>query len=102
MTIDRAIEILNPDHLEHYDGLDEVNEARRMGMEALKRTKWTLCSEGKPKDNEKCFVVRVDKETRTPFRDISWFKNGEWWNGIYDSSYKITHWMPWPELPEEE
>lgn len=27
MTIDRAIEILNPEHREHYDGLDEVNEA---------------------------------------------------------------------------
>lgn len=29
MTIDRAIEILNPEHREHYDGLDEVNEACR-------------------------------------------------------------------------
>ena len=37
MTIDRAIEILNPTHREHYDGLDEVNEACRMGMEALER-----------------------------------------------------------------
>ena len=37
MTIDRAIEILNPDHREHYDGLEEVNEACRMGMEALKK-----------------------------------------------------------------
>lgn len=34
MTIDRAIEILNPEHREHYDGMDEVNEACRMGMEA--------------------------------------------------------------------
>ncbi len=40
MTIDRAIEILNPEHREHYDGLDEVNEACRIGMEALKRTRW--------------------------------------------------------------
>ena len=36
MTIDRAIEILNPEHREHYDGMDEVNEACQMGMEALK------------------------------------------------------------------
>lgn len=35
MTIDRAIEILNPEHREHYNGMDEVNEACRMGMEAL-------------------------------------------------------------------
>lgn len=35
MTIDRAIQILDPDHREHYDGLAEVNEACRMGMAAL-------------------------------------------------------------------
>jgi hypothetical protein len=45
MTIDRAIEILNPEHREHYDGMDEVNEACRMGMEALERTRWIPCSE---------------------------------------------------------
>ena len=37
MTIDRAIEILDPEHRENYDGMDEVNEACRMGMEALER-----------------------------------------------------------------
>lgn len=35
MPIDRAIEILDPEHRENYDGMDEVNEACRMGMEAL-------------------------------------------------------------------
>lgn len=45
MTIDRAIEILDPEHRENYDGLDEVNEACRMGMEALKRQRWIPCSE---------------------------------------------------------
>ena len=37
MKIERAIEILDPEHREHYDGMDEVNEACRMGMEALKQ-----------------------------------------------------------------
>lgn len=45
MTIDRAIEILNPEHRENYDGMDEVNEACRMGMEALERTRRIPCSE---------------------------------------------------------
>ena len=36
MTIDRAIEILNPERREHYDGMKEVNEACRKGMKALK------------------------------------------------------------------
>lgn len=49
MTIDRAIEILDPEHRENYDGMDEVNEACRMGMEALERTRWIPCSERLPK-----------------------------------------------------
>ena len=48
MTIDRAIEILDPEHREYYDGMDEVNEACRMGMEALERTRWIPCSERLP------------------------------------------------------
>lgn len=39
MTIDRAIEILYPNHREHYDGIDEVNEACLMGMKALAKQK---------------------------------------------------------------
>ncbi len=35
MTVERAIEILDPTHREHYDSIDVVNEACKMGMEAL-------------------------------------------------------------------
>ncbi len=41
MTYDRAIEILDPEHREHYDSIETVNEACRMGMEALKKCKPT-------------------------------------------------------------
>lgn len=37
MTNERAIEILNPEHREHYDSIETVNEACRMGMEALEK-----------------------------------------------------------------
>ena len=37
MEIERAIEILDPNHREQYDGIEEVNEACRMGMDALKK-----------------------------------------------------------------
>lgn len=41
MKITRAIEILDPTHRERYrdlpDGMEQVNEACRMGMEALKK-----------------------------------------------------------------
>lgn len=42
MTIDRAIQILDPDHREQYDSLETVKEACRMGMEALEKMKSPL------------------------------------------------------------
>ncbi len=35
ISIDRAIEILNPEHREDHPNMDEINEACRMGMEAM-------------------------------------------------------------------
>lgn len=57
MTIDRAIEILDPEHRENYDGMDEVNEACRMGMEALERTRWIPCRERLPEPETEVLVV---------------------------------------------
>lgn len=37
MTVERAIEILNPEHREDYDSIKTVEEACKMGMEALKK-----------------------------------------------------------------
>ena len=126
MTIDRAIEILNPEHREHYDGMDEINEACRMGMEALERTRWIPCSERLPESDEvwQKYIVAY----RYRYRDI-WDDMGEnavvtvadycheqkvWSmdggaviNALIDienvqpwASY-ITHWQPLPELPKE-
>ena len=35
MKIERAIEILNPAHREHYESIEPVDEACRMGIAAL-------------------------------------------------------------------
>ena len=37
MRTERAIEILNPEHREHYESIEPVNEACRMGMKALEK-----------------------------------------------------------------
>ena len=37
MEIERAIEILDPEHREHYESIEPVMEACRMGMEALEK-----------------------------------------------------------------
>lgn len=37
MTTERAIEILNPEHREHYESIEIVEEACRLGMAALEK-----------------------------------------------------------------
>ena len=37
MKIERAIEILDPEHREQYESIEPVNEACRIGMEALEK-----------------------------------------------------------------
>lgn len=101
MTIDRAIEILNPEHREHYESLEPVNEACRMGMEALERSRWIPCSERLPEDVSRCLVCRYDYVTKTRFVDILWFESGIWWDGSHGGDYAVTHWIPLPEPPEE-
>ena len=39
MTDERAMEILDPNHREHYESIEPVNEACRIGMKAIKRVK---------------------------------------------------------------
>lgn len=124
MTIDRAIEILDPEHRENYDGLDE---ACRMGMEALERTRWIPCSERLPEELEPVNVVWVNhrpepyygkiKDVPQKATAVYYRKKWYWWScvcedllaeygrnepDLVDSGIEITHWMPLPELPEEE
>lgn len=101
MTIDRAIEILNPEHREHYDGLEEVNEACRMGMEALKRSRWIPCSESLPEDAGKYLVcVASEAFPGSMYIDILRYDKKGWKRDcVYAAN--VTHWQPLPEPPEE-
>lgn len=106
MTIDRAIEILNPEHRENYDGLDEVNEACRMGMEALERTRWIPCSERRPEESG-CYLVAVkrwyDGKTVTKaaiWNEVDWLSYEK--RIMIEITPRVTHWMPLPEPPKEE
>lgn len=126
MEISRAIEILNPEHREHYDGLDEVNEACRMGMEALERTRWIPCSERLPEELVPVNVVWVNRCPPTyyayikdiPFSGTAVLYGGDWYwesavcvdtlkeygrneTDLVDKRVDITHWMPLPEPPKE-
>ena len=107
MTIDRAIEILDPEHRENYNGLDEVNEACRMGMEALKRTRWIPCSERLPEDGQDvlCWYqyFRYGNYNRLwQTYGIGFQYNGNWGGEVSSGrDTKVLFWMPLPEPPEE-
>ena len=100
MKIKRAIEILNPEHQEHYDGLDEVNEACRMGMEALGRQRWIPLTERIPEGE--CIAFSAYGEMLIGWIDMNDKSDTGYIcedDGLY--LYNVTHWMPLPEPPEE-
>lgn len=101
MTIDRAIEILDPEHREHYDGMDEVNEACRMGMEALERMRWTPCSEKLP-DAFVSVLVEIPGEEPFPIvREGYISDDGTWVAGNFKREPgEITRWRPMPAPPK--
>lgn len=117
MTIDRAIEILDPEHRECYDGMDEVNEACRMGMEALERARWIPCYERLPEKSGVYLVAYIATGTIDRLRFYTQYGTGlrskkNVWVGViypYTSNMgveviydNVTHWMPMPEPPKEE
>lgn len=72
------------------------NEACRMDMEALERTRWIPVSERMPEHSGRCLCycngeVRVLKYWRTQQE----FQYG-------GRNRNVTHWMPMPEPPEVE
>ena len=92
MTIDRAIEILDPEHREHYDGMDEVNEACRMGMELpdLKPQKAGIGLDYTYSDV--VYVWTTGGKAMTGIWDgITWIAPFPFWDA-WDE--RITHWQP--------
>ena len=113
MTIDRAIEILDPGHREHYESIDPVNEACRMGMEALERTRWIPCSERLPDLKPQKAGIGLDYTYSDAV--YVWTTGGKAMTGIWDGitwiapfpfwdawDERITHWKPIYPPKEEE
>ena len=104
MTIDRAIEILNPGDWENCGGLDEVNEACRMGMEALERTRWIPCSERRPKEKGRYLVAVKHWVDGKPVTREAYWNEADWLScdRRHEITPRVIHWMPLPEPPKED
>lgn len=102
MTTERAIEILNPEHREHYDSIETVNEACRMGMEALKRTRWISVGKRKPDDG----AVVIAASRHNIAGHTFWDKCVACWDSDAATFYLIDcdkcftgeYWMQLPEV----
>lgn len=69
MTLDRAIEILDPEHRERYASIDPVNEACRMGMEALQKIR-----DGKLVEVVRCYECSFASPAIDELGDVTrWF-----------------------------
>lgn len=60
MTDERAIEILDPEHREHYESIEPVEEACRIGIKAIKRVKELEAENAELRE-------RLDKAVELPF-----------------------------------
>lgn len=96
MTIERAIEILNPEHREHYDSIETVNEACRMGMEALRRARWIPVEEENPPEGE----LILCSDGNVVFQGM--LAAGAWVLDNVARGLQPTHWMLLPEPPGVE
>ena len=109
MTIDRAIKILISGIERYYTPYRELEEAFRMGAEALERTRWIPCSERLPDlipckagtaYSEKVIVWTTERKTMVCVWDgKDWFVPYGFWE-VWGKD--VTHWMPLPEPPEEK
>ena len=79
MTDERAIEILDPEHREHYESIEPVEEACRIGIKAIKRVKELEAENAALRERLKKAVELENKINNGELVDAIWFKS--WVNG---------------------
>lgn len=117
MTVDRAIEILDPDHREDYESIKPINEACRMGIKALRWMEtaciggewpmWTSVEDELPENGDNVLgVIRVGPvgfgSESIEIGVVYWNAATEafyWAEGLFYETIEVTHWMPLPPLP---
>lgn len=87
MTDERAMEILDPDHREHYESIEPINEACRIGIAAIKRTKELEAENASLR-------ARLEKAVELPRiihpNKSEWHIQYQYESGIIDSKIKFS------------
>lgn len=87
MTDERAMEILDPDHREHYESIEPINEACRIGIAAIKRTKELEAENAELR-------ARLEKAVELPRiihpNTYEWHIQYQYESGIIDSKIKFS------------
>lgn len=87
MTDERAMEILDPDHREHYESIEPINEACRIGIAAIKRTKELEAENAELR-------ARLEKAVELPRiihpNKSEWHIQYQYESGIIDSKIKFS------------
>lgn len=118
MTREEAIRILDPEttgqalaEIEYYGGfsgkttaVQAVSDACVLAVAALREQedrRWIPVAERLPEESGMYIVTANDGHVqRVSF--VLWQKKNRVWNLVGARSYwRVTHWMPLPELPEE-
>lgn len=100
-----SAEALRPYELDCVMRLAVVEEACRMGAEALRASGWISVKDGLPDSQADVLVVAFWHEHWQTM--IGWHSDaGKKWRVITPHGERepggVTHWMPLPEPPEEE
>lgn len=102
MTIDRACEILDPEHREHYESIEPVNEACRMAIKALRAQQWISVEDRLPMNNKpvQVYMPKLYRNIQTAFYDRYYGEDDGEWHEQWISNGDVTHWRELPQPPK--
>lgn len=104
MNVKEAIEILKDENRDICYGTTLADEATKLAVDELERSRWIPVSERLPTETKAVLIfTNWDDESSTEnYVRQATFGNGIWLDVDENTEENITHWMPLPEHPGVE